>query len=132
MKAVKQLVLLLSAGALASVVAPAATPEREYLQSCRKAPGVPVPIRVVTPLVGPEFIGAKVELQFVVDPQGRPVGISVLSSPDRELGLQVVDAVKQWRFQPAEIEGKPVATKVALPVNIIDQAVQSPRYVASR
>lgn len=132
MKAVKQLVLLLSAGALSSVVASAATPEREYLDSCRKAPGVPVPVRVVTPLVGPEFIGAKVELQFVVDAQGRPAGISIVSSPDRELGLQVVDAVKQWRFQPAEVDGKPVATKVALPVNIIEQTVQGPRYIASR
>lgn len=128
MKAVKQLVLLLSAGALAS----AATPEREYLASCRKAPGVPVPVRVVTPLVGPEFIGARVELQFVVDAQGRPAGISIVSSPDRELGLQVVDAVKQWRFQPAEVDGKPVATKVALPVNIIEQTVPGPRYIASR
>lgn len=132
MKAVKKLVLLLSAGALASVVASAATPERAYLESCRKAPGVPVPVRVVTPLVGPEFIGATVQLQFVVDAQGRPVDVSVQSSPDRELGLQVVDAVKQWRFQPAEVDGKAVATKVALPVNIIEQTVQGPRYIASR
>ncbi len=132
MKAVNKLVLLVLAGALASVVASAATPERVYLESCRKAPGVPVPLRVVTPLVGPEFIGATVQLQFVVDAQGRPAGISIVSSPDRELGLQVVEAVKQWRFQPAEFEGKPVATKVALPVNIIEQAVPGPRYVASR
>jgi hypothetical protein len=36
--------------------------------------------------------------------------------------------VKQWRFLPAEVNGKPVATKVALPVKIVDSAPAGDRY----
>jgi hypothetical protein len=32
----------------------------------------------------------------------------------------VTAAVKQWRFKPAIADGKPVATKVSLPVKIVD------------
>jgi hypothetical protein len=44
----------------------------------------------------------------------------------------VVEAVKQWRFLPAEANGVPVATKVALPVNIVDPVASGDRYAVSR
>jgi len=131
MKAVKKLVVLLSAGAIPIVAISAATPEQAYVQSCRKEPGVPVPVSVVSPTVGPEFHGASVQLEFVVDVQGRPTGFRVASSPDAALAELVMDAVKQWRFLPAEAKGKPVATRVALPVKIVDPATSGTRYVAA-
>ena len=75
---------------------------------------------VVSPTVGAEFHGALVQLEFVVDANGKPAGFSIKSSTDDVLSKLVVDAVRQWRFLPAEIDGKPVATKVALPVKIVD------------
>ncbi len=132
MKAVKKLVVLLSVGAIPFVAALAATPEQAYLESCRKQPGAPVPIRVVSPTVGPEFNGCSVQLEFVVDAKGKPSEFSVKSVTDSALASVVIDAVSQWRFLPAEANGKPVATKVSLPVKIVDAEAPGSRYVASK
>ena|SRR6185295_2146801 len=132
MKAVKKLVVLLSVGALPIVAALASTPEQAYVESCIKNPGVPVPVRVVSPIVGPEFNGGSVKLEFVVDANGRPAEFSVKSATDDALATVVVEAVKKWRFLPAEVGGKPVATRVALPVKIVDADATGVRQVASR
>lgn len=129
MKTVSKLVVLLSLGALVPVTAFAATtPEQTYLETCRKEPGVPVPITVVSPTVASDNAGATVQLEFVVNENGHPVNFSVKSSPDSALAETVVSAVKRWRFKPAERDGVPVATKVALPVTIVEPAVANGRY----
>ena len=130
MKAVRTLVLLLSSGFLPLAAAPASSLEEAYLESCRKDPAVPVPIQVVTPIVGAGYGGTSVKLEFTVDAKGRPAGFSIKSAPDDMLARVVVEAVKQWRFQPAERDGKPVAMKVALPVNIVDSVASGPRFAA--
>jgi protein TonB len=122
MKAVNKLAVLLSLAALTSVVASAKTDEQAYLESCLKGPGVPVPVAVVTPSVGPEYTGAVVQLEFLVDATGKPAEFSVKSDTDNMLAAAVVDAVKQWRFKPAMRNGAPVATKVSLPVKIVDES----------
>jgi hypothetical protein len=43
----------------------------------------------------------------------------------------VTDAVSQWRFAPALVDGKPVARKVALPVNIVADPSTSSRFAAN-
>jgi protein TonB len=130
MKAVRKLVVLLSVGALAAA-AYATSSEQAYIETCRKDPGVPVPVAVVSPSVGPEYNGAQVRLEFVVDEKGKAAEFSITSTPDAELAKAVVEAVKLWRFQPAEIDGKPVAKKCTLPVKIVDPAVNGDRYAAS-
>jgi len=129
MKAVSKLAVLLSLGVLAPF-ALAKTDEQAYLESCRKEPWMPVPVSVVAPTVGPEYNGATVQLEFTVDVTGKPAGFSVKSSPDETLATAVLDAVRQWRFKPAETDGKPVATKVLLPVKIVDP-LTDPSRVAS-
>ena len=123
MKAVSKFAVLISLVALASVTASAMTDEQAYLESCRKAPGIPVPVSVVAPTVGPEYTGATVQLEFVVDTAGKPAEFSVKFATDDTLATAVVRAVKQWRFKPAVVDGVPVATKVALPVKIVDNAL---------
>jgi len=123
MKAVSKLAVLFSLVALTSAAALATTDEQAYLESCRKAPGVPVPITVVTPSVGSEYNGALVQLEFIVDATGKPAGFNVKSATDDALAAAVVQAVKQWRFKPAVKDGVPVATKVALPVKIVDDTL---------
>jgi periplasmic protein TonB len=130
MKVVSKLVILLSAGLLPLVAASASTAEEAYLVSCRKDPGVPVPIAVVSPAVGPEYEGGSVQLEFLVNVDGKPAGFSIKSATDDVLAAAVVKAVKQWRFQPAEIDGKPVAMKVALPVRIVDPLAPAERLAA--
>jgi TonB family protein len=125
MKAVNKLAVLLSLGALVSA-AYATTDEQSYLESCRKAPGVPVPVTVVAPTVGPEFNGGLVELEFTVDATGKPAEFSIKSTTDEVLATAVVHAVKQWRFKPVLKDGVPVATKVALPVKIVDDTLVGP------
>jgi TonB family protein len=122
MKAVSKYAVLISLVALASVSASAVTDEQAYLESCRKAPGVPVPVSVVAPTVGPEFTGSTVELEFIVDATGKPAEFSVKFATDDTLATAVVRAVKQWRFTPAVKDGVPVATKVSLPVKIVESA----------
>ena len=128
MKAVRKLVVLLNVGALLAVAASASSPEETYLESCRKEPGVPVPVTVVSPTVGPEFNGGSVQLEFVVDIDGKPAEFSIKSATDELLATAVVKAVKQWRFLPAEANGKPVATKVTLPVKIVDPVQTGDRF----
>jgi protein TonB len=132
MKVVHKLVVLLSVGALPVIASPMTSWERAYLESCRKEPGTPVPIAVVSPTLGPEFHGQSVQLEFVVDVDGKPGAFSIKSASDEMVAKAVVEAVKQWRFLPAEINGKPVATKVALPVNVVNPIASGGRYAAAR
>lgn len=124
MKAVRNVIVLLSVSVLAPFVAKATSDdERTYLEQCRREPGVPVPVSVVKPTVGPEYNGSVVLLEFVVDQAGKPVDLAVKSTPDDQLAATVLDAVKQWRFKPAERDGVAVETKVSLPVRIVDGPV---------
>jgi len=57
-----------------------------------------------------------VELQAVVDKEGRPTDVKVVKSLDKENGLdaEAVAALKEWRFKPATKDGKPVLMKVSV------------------
>lgn len=131
MKAVSKLVILLIVSTFTSALASAGTDEKAYLGTCQKGPGIPVPVVVVSPTVGPEYHGAVVQLEFVVDETGKPVDLAVKSSPDDRLASTVLDAVKQWRFKPAERDGVAVETKVLLPVKIVDSMLDGVRFAAN-
>jgi periplasmic protein TonB len=130
MKNTNKLALLLSLGALLPVAASAKTLEQSYIESCRKGADIPVPIQVVSPKVDGFDIGQAVSVEFVVDTTGHTQEISIKSSTDRGFADAVVDAVKQWRFTPAQHNGSPVATKVVLPVRVVE-AAKSPNLLAS-
>lgn len=117
-----KLKLALSLGLLAMPFALLAkTPEKAYVESYLGRSGIPVPVSVVTPEVESRFAGTQVTLEFVVDATGKPTLItSASSSVDAGLLAAVSAAVAQWRFAPALVEGKPVARKVVLPVNIVE------------
>jgi protein TonB len=120
MKNINKLALLLSLGALLPVAASAMTLEQSYIESCRKGTDIPVPVAVVTPQVAGFDIGQSARVEFVVDTTGHTTGISVVSASDRDFAEAVVDAVKQWRFTPAQKNGAPVAMKVILPVRVVE------------
>lgn len=120
MKNTNKLALLLSLGALLPFAASAKTLEQAYVDSAPKGPGIPVVVKVVSPEVTGYDIGQSVKVEFVVDKTGHTSDISIKSPADREFAAAVVEAVKQWEFQPAQVNGAPVATKVVLPVRVVE------------
>jgi TonB family protein len=130
MKAASKFVVMLSVGMLSLVAASAMTREQFYIESARQGTSIPVPISVVSPRVGPQYEGSTVELEFVVDATGKPTDIVVKSAWDYTVGLYVTEAVSQWRFRPAELNGQPVAKKVQLPVMIVRENRTGDRVAA--
>ena len=58
-----------------------------------------------------------VRLGLVVSPEGGPRDIHVVKSLEKGLDEKAVEAVSQWRFDPATLDGKPVAVKINVEVN---------------
>ncbi len=116
---------------LAPLALLAKSPEAEYVESYHGRTDIPVPVSVVMPEVAGRFAGKQVVLEFVVDTAGKPTSITSTSpGVDAELLASVQTAVAQWHFAPALVDGKPVARKVVLPVNIVDEIGNSSRFVA--
>ena len=40
----------------------------------------------------------------------------VLSAPDKDLAVAALIAVRQWRYLPTRVEGKPVETRMTIDV----------------
>ena len=107
----------------------AKSPETAYVESYHGRTDIPVPISVVSPEVSSEFAGQQVVVEFVVDTAGKPTLLaSDTPAASKELVAAVLSAVEQWQFAPALAAGKPVARKVALPVNIVDQFATTSRF----
>jgi len=122
--------LVLSLGLLAAPLAlMALSPEKAYVESYRSRSDTPVPTSVIMPEVGTKYAGTQVVLEFVVDTAGKPTSItSTTPNADAELVAVVTEAVAQWKFAPALVNGKPVARKVALPVHIVAKTDVSTGY----
>lgn len=57
-----------------------------------------------------------VVLELVVGSDGLPRDVIVFSSLAPDFDKEAVDSVKQWKFHPATLDGKPVATKIHVDV----------------
>src|ERR1700691_1479146 len=75
-------------------------PDPEYSEEARKA----------------KFQGTCV-LWLVVGPDGKPRDIRVLRTLGLGLDEKAIEAVKNWRFEPAMKDGKPVAVQINVEVN---------------
>jgi TonB family protein len=53
-------------------------------------------------------IQGDVILEAVISTEGVPLGVKVIQSPDPDLAKAAMAAVKQWRYQPAKLNGVPV------------------------
>ena len=120
MKNINKLALVLSLGVIAPLAASAKTLEQSYLETCRKGTDIPVPVAVVAPVAHSWDIGKEVKIGFTVTTAGYASDISIVSSQDHDLAEAVVAAVKQWRFTPAQLNGAAVASKVVLPVRVVE------------
>ena len=89
------------------------------------------------PLYTPEARQARLQgtviLQAVVGAGGRVEGIEVLKGLPMGLDEKAIDAVKQWTFQPATLDGAPVPVCYVLTVNFqMDDRPQSTAGEAPR
>jgi periplasmic protein TonB len=65
-------------------------------------------------------ITGQVLIALIVNSRGLPVNVHVLRSVDREIDASAVEAVRQWRFEPARRDGKPVAVRVTVEIRFHD------------
>lgn len=80
-----------------------------------------VPVHVVEPDYPPQCrrlgIEGNVRVKVLVGTDGRPRDVVIdRSSGDPRLDDAALDAVRQWRFEPARSDGKAVQTRLAVPI----------------
>ena len=76
------------------------TPDPEYSEEARKA----------------KYQGTVV-LWLIVDQYGRPQNLKVARSLGLGLDQKAIEAVRQWKFEPAMKDGRPVAVQINVEVN---------------
>ena len=76
------------------------TPDPEYSEEARKA----------------KYQGTVV-LWLIVDQGGRPQNVKVARSLGMGLDQKAIEAVRQWKFEPAMKDGRPVAVQINVEVN---------------
>jgi protein TonB len=64
-------------------------------------------------------IEGRVVMELLIDAQGAVRDARLISSPSPDLGDAAVEAVKRFKFRPAEVEGKPVAVKTRFTYNFV-------------
>jgi protein TonB len=68
---------------------------------------------------GVRVVGS-VTIALIVSSKGLPKDVHVVKGIDKEIDQCTVEAVEQWRFDPAQKDGKPVAVRVSLDIAFHD------------
>jgi TonB family protein len=68
---------------------------------------------------GVRVVGS-VTVALVVSSKGMPKDVHVVKGLDKDLDQSTVEAVEQWRFSPAQKDGKPVAVRISLEISFHD------------
>jgi TonB family protein len=88
------------------------------------------PVRVSDGIVAPKLIhSAKIQwagdaypedkivvVHFTVDPTGKPVNLSIVSSTSPTMNRSVLQGVKQYRFQPGTLDNSPYSVPMNLEI----------------
>lgn len=65
-------------------------------------------------------ITGDVLVALIVNSRGLPTGVHVVRSIDKDLDASAVEAVREWRFEPARKDGRPVAVRVTVEISFHD------------
>lgn len=79
---------------------------------------MPQPVEVVAPNLLGSHDGVTVHVRLTIDEQGVPSDVEVLRDRDPILKREIVEAVQQWKFQPATNNGEAVKMRVILPLEL--------------
>ncbi|MFZ5495967.1 MAG: TonB family protein [Verrucomicrobiota bacterium] len=116
--------LLLAAAFAGGLLSPAAVSRASVVVSdlaTGSAFRAPVPVKVVSPAGLPRrYQNEVIRLSLTIDEQGRPSNVALLTGRDPALVERLLPAVSQWRFQPAMRDGRPVSTRVVLPIEVVE------------
>jgi TonB family protein len=83
----------------------------------------PAPAAVVHPTGLPQsYKDATVTLALTIDETGRPRDIKIMRDENENLAKKLLSAVAQWQFTPARKNGVAVATRVILPLKLVEGA----------
>jgi protein TonB len=114
----------LLACALAASQSPQKTPEQKADDVYTVGDGVTSPrlihqVEPEHPRQGFRVTGT-VLIGLIVNSKGEPDDVHVVRSLEKEIDQSAVDAVKQWRFQAATKDGKPVAVRISVEIRFHD------------
>ena len=80
----------------------------------------PVPVKTPPPDypegMKRQGVSGVVAVSIVIDEKGAVVSATVAKSSQTEFEAPAMDAVKKWKFKPAQKDGAPVKMKVTVPI----------------
>ncbi len=83
----------------------------------------PVPVRTVAPDYPRELrnqgISGVVMVKVTIDEQGNVTATAVSKSSNEGFNNFAMDAVKKWKFKPAQQDGNPVGITVTIPIKFV-------------
>ena|SRR3569833_143840 len=86
----------------------------------------PVPVKTPPPVYPREMrkdgISGMVTVKVVIDESGNVAECSVNKSTRAEFETAAVEAVKNWKFKPAQKDGAAVRSQVIIPVSFTSEA----------
>ena len=90
---------------------------------------LPVVVKNAVPKVPSNCVGASLKIEFTVDKRGNTSGVdthkplhSIYYPKDRDFAVQMINAVKHWKFEPGlDSDGNPVAIKLLMPVTVVEK-----------
>jgi TonB family protein len=95
-----------------------AFPQRIRVGGNIRPPNMIAQVKPVYPQSAREAgIEGTVHLQGVISVEGTLVGLRVVSSNDPSLSVAAIEAVSQWRYRPAFLNGEPVAVTTEIDVD---------------
>jgi protein TonB len=62
-----------------------------------------------------QHVSGNVLVDALIDPTGRVTAMSVVSGPTL-LHQAAMDSLKQWKYQPASLDGRPVAMHLTVTI----------------
>jgi TonB family protein len=68
------------------------------------------PVYPVSQFLGRD--GGSALVEFTIDADGRTTDLVLLSATNKTFGDHTMIAIRQWRFEPAKKDGKPIAVRV--------------------
>jgi TonB family protein len=88
---------------------------------------------VYPPIAKAAHVSGEVKLQIEIGKDGRVTGTKVVSGPPMLVG-SAQECVKQWLYEPAMVDGKPVSTSTTVTINFDLPAPVNPKdeQIASR
>lgn len=116
----RQVTVFVLALCVSAALAAAAPLQEKAVDENGKPIDVPKLVKKVNPAYPAEakkekVMGAVV-LEILIDQKGKVAEAKAVKSVDDRLSKAAIDAVKQWEYEPAKVEGKPVKVKASVTV----------------